>query len=737
MKNLIIASNRLPFRIDKKGSKYEVKQSSGGLVSALQSIPSADIKMSWVGVADFKKESWNFVKDNLKEQNCDIVPIFADKKKYHAYYNGFSNTLLWPLFHYFPSYAMYDEADYNAYKEINTLFAERISEIAQTGDTVWVHDYHLMLLPKLLKQRRPDLHIGFFLHIPFPSYEIFKLIPEEWRNEILEGIISSDVAGFHTPEYVSHFKRSLAYFSGITVSNDVVHLKEHTCIIRPFPISIDFNKFNDGFSLPAVERGRKTIKQKYKNTKIIFSVDRLDYTKGVIHRLQAYENLLETHPEYREKVAFVINVVPSRDQISKYAERKRLIEENIGRINGLYGSIHWQPVIYQYRHLTFNQLISFYSVADVALITPMRDGMNLVAKEFVASRKDKKGVLILSEFAGAASELQDAILVNPNDLLTLKHGIIKALSLNEKEKEERMEAMREVVKQNDIQKWIHSFISDLKKSENMNNHSKPHIMTFDEKVELFDCYRSTKNRLLLFDYDGTLVPYYTKPEEAHPSNQLKDLLNELNQQTENEVVIVSGRDAETLENWFGDTELSIVAEHGALYKPKNEDWKRIIHGTVDWKDDVKNAFDKIIAKYPGTFIERKTYSIALHYRAAKLESVPEIVSDAGKELMLLDTHNFNVIYGNMIIEVKNPETDKGDIVSKIIEEGNFDFILALGDDATDEDMFSALELKDNCYTVKVGITPTKAKCNLIGVSNVLSLLDQLNQHRGILNFNKN
>lgn len=737
MKNLIIASNRLPFRIDKKGGKYEIKQSSGGLVSALQSIPTLDIKMTWIGVADFKKESWNFAKDSLTGSNYKLEPVFVDKKKYNSYYNGFSNALLWPLFHYFPSYAEYDEADYKSYREVNALFADRITEIAQTGDTVWVHDYHLMLLPKYLKERRPDLHIGFFLHIPFPSYEIFKLLPEEWRKEILEGIIHSDVAGFHTPEYVSHFKRSLAYFSGITVNNDVVHMGEHRCIIRPFPISIDYVKFNEAYSLRAVARGREAMRQKNRNTRIIFSVDRLDYTKGVIHRLQAYENLLECHPEYREKVVFVINVVPSRDQISKYAERKRMIEENIGRINGLYGNINWHPVIYQYRHLTFNQLVSFYTVADVALITPMRDGMNLVAKEFVASRKDRKGVLILSELAGAAGELQDAILVNPNDMQTLKNGIIKALSLSDEDKERRMQAMQTVVKENDIHKWIHSFLGDLKKSENMNNQSKPHVMTFDEKVELFDCYRATKKRLLLFDYDGTLVPYHSTPDEAFPDNRLKNLLKELNQQAENDVVIVSGRDAVTLETWFGDIELAMVAEHGALYKKQDEDWKKLIHYTPDWRAEVRAVFDKIILKHSGTFMEKKDYSIAFHYRSAKPESVPDLISEIGKELMLLDTHNFSVLYGNMVIEVKNPEVDKGNVVTKIIDEGQYDFILAVGDDTTDEDMFAALERKDNCYTVKVGVTPTKAKCNLLNVNNVISLLDQLNQHRNVFTFNKN
>lgn len=735
MNNLIIASNRLPFRIEKKEDRHEIKQSSGGLVSALQSVSASEVKMIWVGVADFKKESWNIAKDRLIESTYKLEPLFVDRKKYQHYYDGFSNALLWPLFHYFPSFAEYDEESYKSYKEINELFAERICEIAQTGDSVWVHDYHLMLLPKYLKAKRPDLNVGFFLHIPFPSYEIYKLLPEEWRNEILDGIISSDVVGFHTPEYVSHFKRSLAYFSGITVNNDIAQVKEHRCVIRAYPISIDFSKFSDAHSWPAIARGRNVIKQANKNTSIIFSVDRLDYTKGVINRLYAYESLLESQPEYRGKVIFVINVVPSRDQISKYAERKKLIEENVARINGLYGNINWQPVIYQYRHLSFNQLLSFYTAADVALVTPMRDGMNLVAKEFVASRKDCKGVLILSEFAGASAELHDAILVNPNDTQTLKHGIIKALSLSSEEQTERMSEMRKIVAENNVHKWVNSFLNDLRL--NGVNKTQPHIMSFEEKVELFDKYRAAKKRLLLLDYDGTLVPFYATPDEAVPGNELKQTLVELNRHEKNSVVIVSGRDAKTLEKWFGDLKLSIVAEHGALYKKNgSESWTKFITFPVDWKDEIKRVLGKVTEKYDGAFMEEKNYSLALHYRLVNPSSAQDLVASVAKELMQLDTYKFNVLYGNMVIEVKSLEVNKGRIASEIMNDEEYDFVLAIGDDVTDEDMFSALSKKEHCYTIKVGVTPTGANCSLISVNNVISLLYQLSQQQSTYVFNK-
>jgi trehalose 6-phosphate synthase/phosphatase len=735
MEKLIIVSNRLPFRIDKKGNEYEVKQSSGGLVSALQSVSSSEYSITWTGIADFRKDVWNNLKYSLKTSRYKLEPIFVDKKKYYNYYNGFSNAMLWPLFHYFPSYAEYKEESFEAYKDINQEFAQKIIGMAPVGAIVWIHDYHLLLLPGLIKLIRPDLKVGFFLHIPFPSYEIFKLIPAVWRSEILESLMCSDVLGFHTEEYLGHFRKSLSYFKNIWVNNDTaINGHDHAALTKVYPISIDFNKFHNAWSNPGVVRGRKNIKKMHPNLRIIFSVDRLDYTKGVINRLMAYENLLSNYPEYREKVVFVINVVPSRDQMVKYIERKKMIEENIGRINGLYGSVNWQPVIYQYRHLTFNQLLSFYTVADLALITPLRDGMNLVAKEFVASRKDRKGVLILSEFAGAATELKQAILVNPNDIRTLTDGIIEGLSLSDTEQQHRMEVMQQLIKDQDIHKWTNSILNDIKEASTMNYESAPHLMTFTEKIELFDSYQKTKKRLILLDYDGTLVPHQHKPEDAEPGNKLKELLTELNSQPENEVVIVSGRDTSTLENWLSDTGVSFVAEHGALYKGPDLPWESFVTGASPWRTSVENIFEKATCSCSGAFIERKKHSIALHYRGVDTKRAEELKVYAQKELLMCsERYDFNVLNGNMVIEVRNCNIDKGMAVMKLVNSGQYDFVLALGDDTTDEDMFSALSETNNCFTVKVGIESTKAKCNLINVNNVISLLDQLNKYKSVPN----
>ncbi|HEY0731767.1 MAG TPA: trehalose-6-phosphate synthase, partial [Chitinophagaceae bacterium] len=422
MSRLIIISNRLPFAIECSDEKLVVRQSSGGLVSAIKSYFEKQEAASgaysdriWIGSMEASEEDWNKAKESMPAGNdFTIIPIFPDKDVYNDYYNGFSNSTLWPLFHYFPSLIENKREYFTAYKKINELFAEKILEILEPNDVVWIHDYQLMLLPLLLRQQRPDATIGFFLHIPFPSYELLRLMPTEWKRSILEGILGADLVGFHTHEYVQHFIQSAKMIVKAESQFNVIQYKDRIIKTDLFPIGIDYQKFRDACIDETVVGLATNLEDKFYNQKLIFSVDRLDYTKGLNYRLDGYEQFLNDHPEWREKVVFILNVVPSRDAIQTYSERKSSIEEKVSTINGKYSTIHWQPLIYRYNHLTFEELCALYQVADVALITPLRDGMNLVAKEYVASGIDK-GVLVLSEFTGAANELSEALIVNPMD----------------------------------------------------------------------------------------------------------------------------------------------------------------------------------------------------------------------------------------------------------------------------------------------------------------------------------
>lgn len=723
---IIMVSNRLPYRVEKKGNKYELKQSSGGLVSAIKSV-SKDKKIVWIGAADFKEELWHdFKKSSNNNEIANVVPLFLNKKVEKLYYNGFSNTLLWPLFHYFPSFAEYDADFYKAYQEINQIFADAVKSIVKENDLVWVHDYHLMLLPGLLKREPNPMQSSFFLHIPFPSYEIIKLIPEDWRNDILHSLLCSDVVGFQTQEYVYHFKKSLSFFLGKECRNDVVDSNGHTTKIKEYPISIDFDQFNSAYDNPQVARGRELIRKRHSQTKIIFSIDRLDYSKGVINRLQAYEQLIQSNPSLRGNIVFIINVVPSREEISKYAERKKIIEENISRINGLYGSFQWQPVLYQYQHLSLNALLSCYTACDVALVTPLRDGMNLVAKEFVVSRKDKLGSLILSEFAGAASELKGAILVNPNDVAAMQSAILKAIKLTPPEQKERITQMQEHLKQHDVNAWSTEYFQDMRHMKQQNLGTRPHMMSFEDRLQIMEAYRKSCKRLILLDYDGTLIRFYDRPQDAVPGEVIKDLLSRLTENPFNKVVLISGRDAATLNEWFGHMELDIAAEHGLKYKEGgNDHWIDSIKTKPVWKNEVRQLIQKYADEIQGSFIEEKEFTIAWHYRAVEDISVEIQKMKLLKELLLMNNENrFDILSGNKVLEVKCSAGNKGKFIHDMLLKDNFDFVLAIGDDVTDEDMFSVLSEKHH-YSVKVGLEATCAKFNLINVNNVLSFIDQL------------
>lgn len=725
---LIIVSNRLPFKIEKKGGKYEIRQSSGGLVSAIKSLPK-ETGIVWIGAADFKEEAWLDYNRTSTGSDYQIVPLFLDKKTERLYYNGFSNTMIWPLFHYFPSFAEYDSEYYSAYKDINRQFAEKIKAIAGVEDHIWIHDYHLMLVPGFLKQGPRPLSSSFFLHIPFPSYEIMKLIPEDWRNEILNSLLSADVVGFHTKEYVSHFKTSLSFFLGSECNNGFVNLSGHTTLIKDYPISIDYRQFNSAYDDAEVQKGRALIRQKYSNARIIFSLDRLDYSKGVINRLLAYEKLIQSTLSVRGQVVFIINVVPSREEISKYAERKKMIEENISRINGLYGSIHWQPIIYQYRHLNFTDLMACYTACDVALVTPLRDGMNLVAKEFVASRKDKKGVLILSEFAGASNELNGAILVNPNDLDLMQSAILKAIRLKPAEQEVRLSDMQQHLMHYDINMWLEDYMRDMRQVKTQNIGAAPKIMSFEDKIKIFEAYKAARKRLILLDYDGTLIRFYNRPEEAVPGEVIRELLHRLTGNPLNRVVLVSGRDAATLKQWFGSTGVDIAAEHGSMYL-RHAEGKNIPYALAPlWKADVKALMQKYTEQVPGSFIEEKDYTVAWHYRAVEDITVETSKLKLSKELMILnEKKEFDILAGNKVLEVKSAGVNKGKFVSGLMQSEEFDFVVALGDDVTDEDMFSVLT-SENHYSIKVGLSSTNAKFNLININNVLSFLDQMSSFK--------
>ncbi|VAW27820.1 Alpha,alpha-trehalose-phosphate synthase [UDP-forming] / Trehalose-6-phosphate phosphatase, partial [hydrothermal vent metagenome] len=439
MARLIIISNRLPVSITERNGELIMNPSAGGLATGLNSLKS-DREVHWIGwpgINTSKKEKQLAITEKLKTLN--MVPVFIPKDKFSGYYNGFSNSTLWPLFHYFQQYSDFYEHTWRDYQFVNYLFAEKIFKTTNEDDIFWVQDYHLMLVPQLIRQQYKQASIGFFLHIPFPTFELLRTMPK--RRELLNGVLGADLIGFHTHDYVRHFisavRRILGHehhFLGR------IRLEDRVVEVDSFPMGIDYHKYADAVKKPAVKKEVKRYEKEIGDKKIILTIDRLDYSKGLPQRVRAFKLFLEKYPKFQGKVSMVMIVVPSRDNIKHYNTLKEELDKRVGSINSKYGNISWTPVQYYYRSISFNRLIAWYKVAPIALITPFRDGMNLVAKEYIATKDDGKGVLILSEMAGAAKEMVSALQVNPNNLHHIADSIYKALEMDEDEQVEHMRA---------------------------------------------------------------------------------------------------------------------------------------------------------------------------------------------------------------------------------------------------------------------------------------------------------
>jgi trehalose 6-phosphate synthase/phosphatase len=729
-RRLVVVSNRLPFQLLEKNKTITLKQSDGGLVSALKSFfegqENQDTISSkwWIGSAEFPEKRWKkYKEENKKKGAFEVEPIFVDSKTYNKYYNGFCNATIWPLFHYFPSIVEFDEGTFRAYEEVNRIFADKLLTFLQPNDILWIHDYQLMLLPGMIREQRPDATIGFFLHIPFPSFEIFRMLHRPWKEKIVNGLLGADLIGFHTHEYVQHFLKTVQMVTGFDHQFRSILMTHRMVKADLFPLGIDFEKFHGASKNPAVIAEKNSIRGNFPDKKIIFSVDRLDYTKGITHRLSGFERFLELYPEWREKVVFILVVVPSRQIISKYNERRKLIEEQVGGLNGKYSTLKWQPIIYRYNHLSFTELTALYDASDVGLITPLRDGMNLVAKEYVASQQDR-GVLILSELAGAANELGEAVQVNPMDKNEVANAILTGLTMPQDEQQLKIQILQKRLSEYTVIHWVNDFLRQLEEvKEQQRAQVTKHLSTL-ELASIGESFRHAQRRHLFLDYDGTLVPYARHPKLAIPNKDLIRLLSILSSDTKTEATIISGRDSVTLEQWFHDLPINLVAEHGASVRMRDGEWKHEKEIDQSWKPLIRPVLELSTQRSPGSLIEEKNHTLAWHYRNVD----PELGFIRSRELLdnlhhLLRNTPLQIIDGNKVIEVRMSGVDKGTVARRLLEEQEYDFILAVGDDKTDEDMFRALA--DKAVTIKIGTGTTAAKYSLFNQVEVIHLLNQL------------
>jgi len=730
MNKTIIISNRLPVQLEIDNNKVVATPSVGGLATGMKSVhrDSNGLWIGWSGLIDeeLTPDLQNKVEKELNKQQCASVNL--SQKEVDGFYFGFSNKTIWPLFHYFTEYAEFELGDWKIYKQVNQKFAEVVISHYNEGDTIWIHDYQLLVLAKYIRALNPEVSIGFFLHIPFPSYEVFRTLP--WREEILEGMLGADVLGFHTYEYERHFLSSIQRILGHNLEFNSIILEDRTVKADSFPMGIDYNKFADAAKANNALRGKEKSDVQLEidkhlsrngDTSLVLSIDRLDYTKGIPSRLLAFEYFLDKYPQFKGKVRLVMLAVPSRSNVPQYQLLKNEVDQLVGRINGKYSDIGWTPIWYFYRSFPFENLIDLYTSCDIALLTPLRDGMNLVAKEYVACREDQTGVLILSEMTGASQEMSETLLINPNNYEEVADTLKYALEMPKQEQIDRNKALQKRLKRYNVERWAKDFMDMLEETTKNKEQQQIKRLNTVRKEKLITDYKSSKNRILFFDYDGTLAPFEKLPENAYPKPELFELLDEIHADPKTDLILITGRDKYTFNKWFGHKDYKLITEHGAWYKDGVKDWEMLEALTNDWFEIIIPVLERFTDRTPGSLIEEKAFSVAWHFR----NTDPELGQRRANQLKstiqdLIANHNLEILEGDKVVEIKVSGVNKGRSANKMLLGKEYDFIFAMGDDWTDEFMFK--ELPESTYTVKVGLKKTIAKFYIDGTKQVMDLV---------------
>ena len=714
MSRLIIVSNRLPITVHFEHSKMKVSRSTGGLATALQG-PHSRMESIWLG---WTGENSHLDASDQQELDAELEKMRAcaiplTPGEVHQFYDGFSNGVLWPLYHYLPENIQLDAwTNWKTYVEVNQKFADHTMHLMQPDDIVWIHDYQLSLVPAMIRKQIPEATIGFFLHTPFPSSEVFRILP--WRTEILQGMLGADLIGFHTYSYLQHFTRSLLHVLELESEEGSVRLGDRRVGLGVFPIGIDFERFQTLASSAAVVDDCRRIKSECEGRQMVLGIDRLDYTKGLPRRILAIERLFEREPAWRDKLRFVQVVVPSRVKVGAYQNLRRELNELVGHVNSTWGNESFMPIHFLFRGLSPERLSALYSATDVMLVTPLRDGMNLVAKEFVASRSHDDGVLVLSEFAGAAAELVEAVVVNPYDVDQLAIQIKRALVMSPLERRSRMRNLRARVKGFDAFMWADSFLEALKvASRTRRIPDAPHASPVDEIERLVGKISAFDPLHVVLDYDGTLVPFAQTPSLAIPDNDLIKLLQLLANRPHTVVHIISGRTREALVEWFGNLPVELEAEHGFWSRPQgSKTWAAVSIPEPTWMPQARQLMVQFCRKTPGSFFEAKTSGLVWRYQLV----APDFGKRQAKSLLKKlreesGTSPLDILEGKRLVEVRSHGINKGMLIHRLAEDsaGAAKF-LVMGDDLTDEDMFNAVGARG--ATVHVGPGPSMAHFRL-------------------------
>ncbi|ROT37835.1 trehalose-phosphatase [Sodiomyces alkalinus F11] len=676
---------------------------------------------------------------------------------------------LYTLFHYKqnePSDGRRERITWTDYYRMNQKFANKIVEHYKPGDIVIVHDFYLMLLPSMLRQRVPNMYIAFFLHSPFPSSEFLRCLPR--RKEVLEGVLGSSLVGFQSYSFSRHFSSCCTRILGFPSDNNGVDAYGARVQVGVFPIGISASKCESYAFSDAVTEKYRALKKTYQGKKIIVGRDRLDSVRGVAQKLQAFERFLEMYPEWRERVVLIQVTSPTVTAEHEDTEKgiATRVNELVMHINGLYGSLGFSPVQYYPQHLNPEEYFALLRAADIGLITSVRDGMNTTSLEYIICQRESHGPLIISEFSGTAGTLRDAIHINPWDLNGVATEINNALVMPGEKRMAMQDSLYSHVKTRNVQSWIDHLLNRLVHvlSKEKNTRTIPLL----DRALLLQTYRDAKKRLIMFDYDGTLTPIVREPSAATPSESLLQTLTALASDPTNAVWIISGRDQEFLSRHLGHiSTLGFSAEHGSFMKePGSEKWINLADKfDMGWQAEVIDVFQKYTDRVPGAFIERKRCALTWHYRLADPDQGAHMAQECQKELLetVGKKWDVEVMAGKANLEVRPTFINKGEIAKRLVATyngkaeadglaaGNVEFVLCLGDDFTDEDMFRALNglpeeevARQHVFAVTVGASTkvTLAQWHLLEPSDVVDCAALLagvgpggdsHQHQGQVN----
>lgn len=674
---LIVVSNRLPFVLNRKpDGGLERKQSAGGLVTAVAPvvIECKGLWIGWSGLHDLKPGTPLPEADPEDRAptagllSSQIIPVHVDEDEFEKYYNGCCNGTFWPLFHSMPDRAVFQADAWKAYLRVNEEFArctiqalkKVLAELDAEGKhnvapVIWIHDYQLFTaattVRQVVEEENLRCKLGFFLHIPFPSWDIMRLFP--WDDEILQGILACDFVGFHIEDYCLNFIDCCCRRLGCRVdrNNMFVELAGRTVHVKALPIGIPFERF-----VKLAEEAPVLMKDT-DNVKVILGVDRLDYTKGLVHRIRAFERLLEKHPEYAEKVTLLQISVPSRTNVREYKQLKEEMDQLIGRINGRFSHPNWSPIRYIYGCISQEHLAAHYRDSAIALVTPLRDGMNLVAKEYVACQIKDPGVLILSPFAGAGGMMHEALLVNPYEIDQAADVLHRALQMPFEERELRMTQLRNREQQLNVNYWMNSFLASMGALQNdeerdpLTNKMSP--LTLDD----FDNYLINHiddvcKLSLILDYDGTLAPLTSHPNLAFMSEETKRVLDRLSNMPDVNIAIISGRSLENVSNMVNLDRVTYAGSHGL--EILHPDGTKFIHPVPTQNAEKLRELMRLLQDevcHDGAWVENKGVLLTFHYREAaphKREQIKKRASEIFKKA------GFEPHKAHMAIEAKPP-----------------------------------------------------------------------------------